>query len=127
MAIRRKKASSERQRRRVRRHRRVRKKVFGTAQRPRLVVSRSAKHMQGQLVDDIAGRVLAGVSTLSPELADRREDLDKKSLGREAGKLLAERASEAGITRVVFDRGGYIYHGRVAAFAEGAREGGLDF
>lgn len=127
MAIRRKKASSERERRRVRRHRRVRKKVFGTAARPRLVVSRSAKHMQGQLVDDIAGRVLAGVSTLSPDLADRRDELDKKSLGREAGKLLAERATEAGITRVVFDRGGYIYHGRVAAFAEGAREGGLDF
>lgn len=127
MAIRRKKASSERERRRVRRHRRVRKKVFGTAARPRLVVSRSAKHMQGQLVDDIAGRVLAGVSTLSPDLADQRDELDKKSLGREAGKLLAERATEAGITRVVFDRGGYIYHGRVAAFAEGAREGGLDF
>ncbi len=127
MAIRRKKASSERERRRVRRHRRVRKKVFGTAARPRLVVSRSAKHMQGQLVDDISGRVLAGVSTLSPDLADRRDGLDKKSLGREAGKLLAERATEAGITRVVFDRGGYIYHGRVAAFAEGAREGGLDF
>ncbi len=119
----------DRVRRLARRHRRVRTRVTGTAERPRLVVHRSHKNIQGQIVDDIAGRVLLGVSTLAPELRDRRGDgeTDKSALGREAGKLLAERAKEAGVEAVVFDRGGYLYHGRVAAFAEGAREGGLKF
>jgi large subunit ribosomal protein L18 len=112
-----------------RRHRRVRRKVVGTAERPRLVVHRSLKNIQGHLADDDAGRILLGVSTQSKDLGDARkgESGSKKALSKAAGKLLAERARAAGITRVVFDRGGYVYHGRVAAFAEGAREGGLEF
>ncbi|MEN8375245.1 MAG: 50S ribosomal protein L18 [Gemmatimonadota bacterium] len=119
----------DRARRLARRHRRVRQRVIGTAERPRLVVHRSHKNIQGHLVDDIAGRVLVGVSTLAPELRDKRGDaeMNKSGLGREAGKLLAARAKDSGIESVVFDRGGYLYHGRVAAFAEGAREGGLKF
>lgn len=117
----------DRVRRLARRHRRVRKRVTGTAERPRLVVHRSHKNIQGQIVDDSAGRVILGVSTLAPELREKRGEGDKSALGREAGKLLAERAKEAGVEAVVFDRGGYLYHGRVAAFAEGAREGGLKF
>ncbi len=114
---------------RQRRHRRVRRKVAGTAERPRLVVHRSLKHVQGHLADDDAGRVLLGVSTLAPELKAERETGEggKTGLAKAAGKLLAEKAKAAGITKVVFDRGGYLYHGRVAAFAEGAREGGLSF
>ncbi len=113
----------------ARRHRRVRKKVFGTPERPRLVVHRSLKHIQGHVVDDVAGVVRVGVSTLAPELKELREkgEAGKSELSRAAGKLLAERARAAGIEKVVFDRGGYLYHGRVAAFAEGAREGGLEF
>jgi large subunit ribosomal protein L18 len=113
----------------LRRHRRVRRKLAGTTERPRLVVHRSLKNIQGHIADDAMGRVLLGVSTLAPELKELR-DSDagtKKGLSKAAGKLLAERAKAAGITRVVFDRGGYSYHGRIAAFAEGAREGGLDF
>lgn len=112
-----------------RRHRRVRRKVAGTAERPRLVVHRSLSNVQGHIADDSAGRVLLGVSTLAPELRElkKKEGGSKKDLSRAAGKLLAERAKAAGITRVVFDRGGYPFHGRVAAFAEGAREGGLEF
>ena len=127
MANRRK--TSRRETQRLRRHRRVRTKVAGTAERPRLVVHRSLKHIQGQVVDDVSGRVLLGISTTSPELMKLRggDETDKKALSREAGKRIAEKAKEAGIERVVFDRGGYLYHGRVAAFAEGAREGGLQF
>lgn len=117
--------------RRVRRHRRVRKKVVGTAERPRLVVHRSNKNIQGHVVDDMAGRVLLGVSSMVDDLDHfRGEDegaWDKRARSRAAGKLLAERARAAGVTRVVFDRGGYLYHGRVAAFADGARDGGLEF
>jgi large subunit ribosomal protein L18 len=114
---------------RLRRHQRVRRKVTGTAERPRLVVHRSLKHIQAQLVDDVNGRVLAGISTTAAELVKLRADgeTDKTALSREAGKRLAEKAKAAGIEAVVFDRGGYVYHGRVAAFAEGAREGGLQF
>ena len=114
---------------RLRRHNRVRRRVIGSADRPRLVVHRSHKNVQGQLTDDLAGKVLLGVSTLAPELKELRESEDgnKTALSKAAGKLLAERAKAAGITKVVFDRGGYLYHGRVAAFAEGAREGGLEF
>ena len=119
----------ERESRRERRHHRVRRKVSGSAERPRLVVHRSLKHIQGHVVDDVTGKVLAGVSTLVPELKDDRanDESTKTSLSKAAGKLLAERAQKAGVTKVVFDRGGYVYHGRVAAFAEGAREGGLEF
>ena len=121
--------TKEREERRLRRHRRVRKKVFGTPERPRLVVHRSLKHIQGQVVDDLSGRVLLGVSTLDPELKALREDpaSTKVTLSRAAGRLLAERAKRLGVQKVVFDRGGYLYHGRVAAFADGAREGGLEF
>jgi len=121
--------AKERLERRLRRHRLGRKRVSGTAERPRLVVHRSSKHMRGQIVDDQARRVLVGASTLAPELRAQREDptVTKTELARAAGRLLAERARAAGIRRVVFDRGGFLYHGRVAAFAEGAREGGLEF
>lgn len=112
-----------------RRHRRVRRKVVGTTERPRLVIHRSNKNMQGHIADDVTGRVLLGMSTQSAELSELRasDEGTKTALARAAGKLLAEKAKAAGITKVVFDRGGYLYHGRVAAFAEGAREGGLDF
>jgi ribosomal protein L18 len=197
--------SKDREVQRLRRHRRVRRSIVGTAERPRLVVHRSSKNMQGHLANDVEGRILLGVSTLAAEVQSawvppvaatpetgtaeagtaeaaasppaepeapsgkkgkkaRKEGKEGKSAGpegrkggkegktgkaggkagkdekkaaaaagrktalsRAAGKLLAEKAKAAGITRVVFDRGGYLYHGRVAAFAEGAREGGLEF
>ena len=123
------KKTSRRETQRLRRHQRVRSKVVGTPERPRLVVHRSLKHIQGHIVDDVAGRVLVGVSTTAPDLRELRseEETDKTKLSREAGKRIAEKAKAAGIETVVFDRGGYLYHGRVAAFAEGAREGGLQF
>ncbi|HEX8675440.1 MAG TPA: 50S ribosomal protein L18 [Longimicrobium sp.] len=113
--------------RRERRHRRVRAKVNGTQQRPRLVVYRSLNNVEGQVVDDVAGRTLVGLSTLSSDLRAQRAEQTKTEQSRAAGRALAERAKEMGITQVVFDRGGYLYHGRVKAFAEGAREGGLEF
>ena len=124
-----KKKSKVREGLRLRRHARVRRRVLGSQERPRLVVHRSLKNIQGQIADDLSGKVLLGVSTLSPDLKDLRnsDKGTKKALSKAAGKLLAERAKAAGITKVVFDRGGYLYHGRVAAFAEGAREGGLEF
>jgi large subunit ribosomal protein L18 len=108
---------------RARRHLRVRKKVTGSASTPRLVVNRSARHMFAQIVDDGAGRTLAAASTLDPAI--RTVEGDKTAKARKVGELLAERAVQAGIEAVVFDRGGYRYHGRVAALADGAREGGL--
>ncbi len=107
--------------RRFKRHLRVRNKVSGTSERPRLVVFRSLKHIYAQLVDDVANRTIATVS-------DQKIEQGKKSERATAvGKLIAERAKTAGITRVVFDRAGYRYHGRVKAVADGAREGGLEF
>ena len=108
---------------RGRRHLRLRKKVVGSAQRPRLVVTRSARHMVAQVVDDAAGRTLVSASTLEADL--RALDGDKTAKARRVGVLVAERAKAAGIEAVVFDRGGNTYHGRVAAVADGAREGGL--
>jgi large subunit ribosomal protein L18 len=108
---------------RARRHLRVRKKVTGSAIRPRLVVNRSARHMFAQIVDDTVGRTLAAASTLDADV--RAVDGDKTVKAHKVGELLAQRAQEAGIEAVVFDRGGYRYHGRVAALADGAREGGL--
>ena len=108
---------------RVRRHLRVRKKVSGTAARPRLVVNRSAKHIFAQIIDDTAGKTLASASTLDASI--RGESGNKTAKSAQVGKLLAERAKAAGVETVVFDRGGYQYHGRVAALADGAREGGL--
>lgn len=110
---------------RKRRHVRVRKKVAGTADRPRLVVTRSARHMVAQVVDDTVGRTLASASTMEVDL--RGATVDKTAKARKVGQLVAERAKTAGVQAVVFDRGGNRYHGRVAALAEGAREGGLDF
>ncbi|MFZ4496003.1 MAG: 50S ribosomal protein L18 [Candidatus Nanopelagicales bacterium] len=110
---------------RKRRHIRVRKKVSGTADRPRLVVSRSARHMVAQVVDDTEGRTLASASSMEVDL--RAASDDKSAKARKVGQLIAARAKQAGVEAVVFDRGGNKYHGRVAALAEGAREGGLDF
>lgn len=109
---------------RLRRHQRVRKNVFGTAERPRLVVTRSNRHMVVQLVDDMFGKTLASASTMEAEL--RASDAKKVDKSTQVGILIAKRAQEVGIKAVVFDRGGNKYHGRVAAVAQGAREGGLD-
>jgi large subunit ribosomal protein L18 len=108
---------------RRRRHLRVRKKVEGSALRPRLVVSRSARHVFVQVVDDGTGHTLASASTMEADL--RATGADKTAKARKVGELVAERAKAAGVAQVVFDRGGNRYHGRVAAIAEGAREGGL--
>ncbi|CAN5410727.1 50S ribosomal protein L18 [soil metagenome] len=108
---------------RARRHLRLRKKVSGSAARPRLVVTRSARHITAQVVDDAVGRTLASASTLEADL--RGLGADKTAKARKVGELVAERAKAAGIDSVVFDRGGNKYHGRVAAVADGAREGGL--
>ena len=110
---------------RLRRHNRLRKRVSGTAERPRLVVNRSSRHIHVQLVDDSAGRTLASASTMDASI--RGSEGDKSALARRVGALIAERAKAAGVTAVVFDRGGNRYAGRIAALADGAREGGLDF
>ena len=110
---------------RGRRHLRLRKKVVGSAERPRLVVTRSARHVFVQVVDDAQGRTLASASTLEADL--RVFDGDKTAKARKVGEVVAERAKSAGIDGVVFDRAGNKYHGRVAALADGAREGGLTF
>ena len=110
-----------REEKRIRRHLRVRKKVEGTAERPRLVVFRSLKHIYAQLVDDAAGRT---ITTVSSQKAGEGKKAEKSA---EVGRQIAARAKEQGITQVVFDRGGYRYHGRVKAVADGAREGGLEF
>ena len=109
---------------RDRRHARLRKKVVGTEERPRLVVTRSARHVFVQVVDDSKGHTLASASTMETEL--RGLSADKTAKARKVGELVAERAKKAGIDAVVFDRGGSRYAGRVAAIAEGAREGGLN-
>ena len=110
-----------REQQRNRRHLRVRKKVTGTAERPRLVIFRSLKHITAQIVDDVAGRTLMTVTSSQVESGKKTEK------STEVGKRLAARAKEAGITKVVFDRAGYKYHGRVKAVADGARQGGLEF
>ncbi|CAJ1502970.1 50S ribosomal protein L18 [[Mycobacterium] kokjensenii] len=110
---------------RIRRHARLRKKVSGTAERPRLVVNRSARHIHVQLVDDLAGHTLAAASSIEADV--RAVDGDKKAHSVRVGQLIAERAKAAGVTDVVFDRGGYSYGGRIAALADAAREGGLNF
>ena len=107
----------------ARRHFRVRKKVTGTPARPRLVITRSSRHVVAQVVDDTRGHTLASASTMEADL--RSLDGDKTAKARRVGELLAERARAAGVEGVVFDRGGNRYHGRVAAVADGAREGGL--
>jgi large subunit ribosomal protein L18 len=110
---------------RLRRQVRVRKKVFGAPERPRLVVTRSARHISAQVIDDTQGRTLASASTMEADL--RAATVDKSEKAKQVGGLIAERAKAAGIQSVVFDRAGYKYHGRVAALADGAREAGLGF
>ncbi len=110
---------------RLRRQVRVRKKVFGAASRPRLVVTRSARHISAQVIDDTQGRTLAYASTMEADL--RAATGDKSEKAKQVGGLIAQRAKAAGIESVVFDRAGYKYHGRVAALADSAREGGLGF
>lgn len=110
---------------RIRRHARLRKKVEGTAERPRLVVHRSARHIHVQLVDDLVGHTVAAASSIEADV--RAVDGDKKAHSVRVGQLIAERAKAAGVENVVFDRGGYTYGGRIAALADAAREGGLNF
>ncbi len=112
---------------RRRRHLRIRRVIRGTQDRPRLSVFRSLAHIYAQVIDDLAGRTLVAASTLDPEIRAQATSAKKSDAGRMVGKLLARRAQERGVRRVVFDRGGYLYHGRVKAVAEGAREGGLEF
>ncbi len=112
---------------RQRRHLRIRRAVQGTPERPRLSVFRSLAHIYAQVVDDRVGRTLAAASTRDPEIRSQAEAAKKADAGKLVGQLIARRAKERGIRRVVFDRGGYLYHGRVRALAEGAREGGLEF
>ncbi len=110
---------------RLRRQVRVRKKVAGTPERPRLVVTKSARHLYAQVIDDVAGKTLASASTMEADL--RGSGDDKTAKAKTVGGLLAERAKAAGVESVVFDRAGNKYHGRIAALADGAREGGLGF
>ena len=112
---------------RQRRHTRVRKQVFGTAARPRLSVFRSLKHIHAQVIDDTSGHTLAAASTLDAAIRPKLDGKDKMGQAGIVGDLIAERARAAGITQVVFDRGGYLYHGRVKALADAARKGGLEF
>jgi large subunit ribosomal protein L18 len=112
---------------RLRRHRRVRARISGTSERPRLNVFRSSEHIYAQVIDDLAGTTLASASTIDTELRKQCADLNKTEAARTVGKALAERAKKAGITTVIFDRGGWKFQGRVKALAEGAREGGLEF
>ncbi len=109
---------------RVRRHKRVRKNISGTAERPRLNVFRSAKHIYAQIIDDAKGVTLVAASSLDKDFDGYGGNVEG---AKKVGMKIAEKASAAGIKAVVFDRGGYVYHGRVAALAEGAREGGLEF
>jgi len=118
----------DRKKARKKRHSRIRRRILGTGERPRLVVYRSLRHLEGQLIDDEKGRTLLGMSSLSKELdKSNLEKQNKVAVSKLLGLALARRAVEKGIEQVVFDRGGYLYHGRVKAFADGAREGGLKF
>ncbi len=119
---------------RLRRKKRIRKKIFGFPERPRVSVFRSHKHIYAQIINDVEGHTLVALSSLSPEVRTKVEELKSKGeikgkidVARLVGRMLAEKAKEKGITKVVFDRGGYKYHGRVKALAEGLREGGLEF
>lgn len=109
------------------RHTRVRRKVVGTTEQPRLCVHRSHKNIQAQMVDDVSGKVLFGVSTLDKNLRKKLKNGGNANAAGILGELMAAKAKEKGITKVAFDRGGYLYHGRVKAFAEAARKGGLEF
>lgn len=119
--------TSDRKAARSRRHLRVRRKIGASKDRPRLSVFRSLKHIYAQIVDDSEGQTLAAASTLDPEIRDQVADLKKSEQAKVVGEILAKRATARGIEKVVFDRGGYKYHGRVQSLAEGARAGGLKF
>lgn len=112
---------------RIRRKAHIRKTVRGTAERPRLSVFRSANHIYAQVIDDVAGRTLASASTLSPELKDLDGHRGNRAAAAKVGELVAKKAIEAGVQQVAFDRNGFLYHGRVKALADGAREAGLKF
>ena len=112
---------------RLKRHERVRNKISGTAERPRLSVYRSLNHIYAQIIDDVAGNTLVACSTVEKAIAESVKDLTKKEAAKVVGQEVAKRALEKGITEVVFDRGGYIYMGRVECVADGAREAGLKF
>ena len=117
--------STRRRTARARRHFRIRKTLSGTPETPRLVIHRTSRHMHAQVIDDVAGHTLVAASTMEADV--RAMEGDKKARGAKVGQLIAERAKVAGIEAVVFDRAGYKYHGRVAALADAAREGGLKF
>jgi large subunit ribosomal protein L18 len=112
---------------RERRKLRIRNKVNGTAERPRLSVFRSARHIYAQVIDDASGKTLAAASTLSKELEGTLEEDNKVAAAKKVGKLIATACKAKGITKIVFDRNGYLYHGRVSALAQAARDGGLEF
>ncbi len=121
------KIAAERFKARVARHARVRAKVSGTTERPRLAVRRSLKHIYAQIVDDVTGRSLAQVASTSEEVRAKAGEGTKTDVSKIVGELIAAKAKEKGISSVVFDRGGYLYHGRVQAVAEAARSAGLEF
>lgn len=121
------KIKNQKMARRARRALRVRKRIEGTAERPRLCVYRSAKHIYAQLVDDLSGRTLLSASSLTPTVREEGKDKEKRDVSAAVGKKVAELAQAKGIKKVVFDRAGFPFHGRVKALAEGAREGGLEF
>lgn len=112
---------------RIIRHNRIRNKITGTPERPRLNIFKSSKHIYAQVIDDVTGTTLVSASTLDKELRDKVAELTKQEAAKLVGKTVGERAKEKDINAVVFDRGGYLYHGRVKLLAEGARESGLEF
>ena len=120
-------ALNPRTRARLKRKKRIRKKVYGTSEKPRLSVFRSARHIYAQVIDDVNGNTLAAASSLEKKVKERTDIGDKKAVAGQIGKLIAERAQEKGVKKVVFDRSGFLYHGRVKALSDGAREGGLVF
>ncbi|EOD01006.1 50S ribosomal protein L18 [Caldisalinibacter kiritimatiensis] len=117
----------DKNKKRVQRHRKIRKKIYGTPERPRFNVFRSLNHIYAQIIDDVSGHTLVAASTLDKDIKEKADSLTKKEAAKLVGETVAKRALEKGIESVVFDRGGYIYHGRVKELAEGAREGGLKF
>ncbi|HEY3490650.1 MAG TPA: 50S ribosomal protein L18 [Candidatus Deferrimicrobiaceae bacterium] len=119
--------NNKREESRLKRKVRIRKNIFGTEERPRLSIFRSAKHIYAQLVIDATGSTVAAASTLSPELKDSIADVEKSEAAKKVGELIGKKALAANIKKVVFDRNGFLYHGRVKALAEGARESGLEF
>jgi large subunit ribosomal protein L18 len=119
---------SKRSEARLKRKKRIRKKLFGTTERPRLCVFRSSRHIYVQVIDDIQGRTLASASSMEKNLREDKSAIgDKTAMATQVGKLIAERTQEKGVKQIVFDRNGFLYHGRVKALSDGAREGGLDF